>query len=42
MHGFRVEGLGMVDFKCPTSEAAYERDLEAVAAFASQLQSGDE
>lgn len=31
VHGFHVEGLGMVDFKCPTSEDAYERDLAALA-----------
>jgi len=29
VHGFRVDGLGMVDFACPTSQDAYERDLAA-------------
>lgn len=31
IHGFHVEGMGMVDFTCPTTEDDYERDLESCA-----------
>ncbi len=41
VHGFHVEGLGMVDFGCPVTEEAYERDLAAVADAVGEMRKGE-
>ena len=39
VHGFslEVEGLAMVDFSCPTTEEAYDRDIAALAEVAREM-----